>query len=384
MSNTNISEIYTEIPEVLDENGNVTSEKTINRWLEHYLKIRPTYQEFKNKKDIKIDDIENLVNDFNIMLNESSKRFANAEKEQGTPTDETKELINDKIQQELQLAIKQSEELNSQEEIQEAYDDMYAAATDIASNRLVKARDEILDYITNSENPQEAYEDLMSNNAPQKIQYLFDYFKVGHALYQEHATMFQAAAMFEQKKNDISTDTPENINDNEEVQETSIQQSPSTGEQEKIENESPDIAAVLAQAEEEDIKARDETQDNINTRQRIKIRLENVLYDEIFPKLTSEEKRDLRENGINSDTYKKIHSILFQRANELRGKEAIIDKELDDIANSSLAMYMKIIADNISNVEAKAKYNKFVSDLLGLNEERSADTDLVENDITEN
>lgn len=383
MSNTNISEIYTEIPEVLDENGNVTSEKVINRWLEHYIKIRPTYQEFKNKKDIKIDDIENLVNDFNVMLNESSKRFANAEKEQGTPTDETKELINDKIQQELQLAIKQSEELNSQEEIQEAYDDMYAAATDIASNRLVKARDEILDYITNSENPQEAYENLMSNNAPQKIQDLFDYFKVGHALYQEHVTMFQAAAMFEQKKNDISTDTPENINDNEEVQETPIQQSPSTGEQEKVESESPDIAAVLAQAEEEDIKARDETQDNINTRQRIKIRLENVLYDEIFPKLTSEEKRDLRENGINSDTYKKIHSILFQRANELRGKEAIIDKELDDIANSSLAMYMKIIADNISNVEAKAKYNKFVSDLLGLNEERSADTDLVENDITE-
>ena len=383
MSNTNISEIYTEIPEILDKNGNVASEKTINRWLEHYLKIRPTYQEFKNKKDIKIDDIENLVNDFNIMLNESSKRFANAEKEQGTPTNETKDLINDKIQQELQLAIKQSEELNSQEEIQEAYDDMYAAATDIASNRLVKARDEILDYITNSENPQEAYEDLMSNNAPQKIQDLFDYFKVGHALYQEHATMFQAAAMFEQKKNDISTDTPENINDNKEIQENPIQQSPSTGEQERIENESPDIAAVLAQAEEEDIKARDETQDNINTRQRIKIRLENVLYDEIFPKLTSEEKRDLRENGINSDTYKKIHSILFKRANELRGKEAIIDKELDDIANSSLAMYMKIIADNISNVEAKAKYNKFVSDLLGLNEERSADTDLVENDITE-
>lgn len=383
MSNTNISEIYTEIPEILDENGNITSEKVINRWLEHYIKIRPTYQEFKNKKDIKIDDIENLVNDFNIMLNESSKRFADAEKKQGTPTDETKELINDKIQQELQLAIKQSEELNSQEEIQEAYDDMYAASTDIASNRLVKARDEILDYITNSENPQEAYENLMSNNAPKNIQDLFDYFKVGHALYQEHATMFQAAAMFEQKKNDISTDAPKNINDNEEVQENSIQQSPSTGEQERIENESPDIAAVLAQAEEEDIKARDETQDNINTRQRIKIRLENVLYDEIFPKLTSEEKRDLRENGINSDTYKKIHSILFQRANELRGKEAIIDKELDDIANSSLAMYMKIIADNISNVEAKAKYNKFVSDLLGLNEERSAYTDLVENDITE-
>lgn len=383
MSNTNLSEIYTEIPEVLDENGNVTSEKTIDKWLEHYLKIRPSYQEFKNKKDIKIDDIENLVNDFNVMLNESSKRFANAEKEQGTPTNETKELINDKIQQELQLAIKQSEELNSQEEIQEAYDDMYAAATDIASNRLVKARDEILDYITNSENPQEAYENLMSDNAPKNIQDLFDYFKVGHSLYQEHATMFQGAAMFEQKKNDISTDTPENINDNEEVQENSIQQSPSTGEQERIESESPDIAAVLAQAEEEDIKARDETQDNINTRQRIKIRLENVLYDEIFPKLTSEEKRDLRESGINSDTYKKIHSILFQRANELRGKEAIIDKELDDIANSSLAMYMKIIADNISNVEAKAKYNKFVSDLLGLNEERFSDTDLVENDITE-
>lgn len=383
MSNTNISEIYTETPEILDENGNIKSEKTIDKWLEHYIKIRPTYQKFKDKKDIKVDDIENLANDFNSMLNESSKRFANAEKEQGTPTDETKELINDKIQQELQLAIKQSEELNSQEEIQEAYDDMYAAATDIVSNRLVKARDEILDYITNSENPQEAYENLMSDNAPKNIQDLFDYFKVGHDLYQEHATMFQAAAMFEQKKNDISTDTTENINDNKKVQENSIQQSPSTGEQEKIENESPDIAAVLAQAEEEDIKARDETQDNINTRQRIKIRLENVLYDEIFPKLTSEEKRDLRENGINSDTYKKIHSILFQRANELRGKEAIIDKELDDIANSSLAMYMKIIADNISNVEAKTKYNKFVSDLLGLNEERSANTDLVENDITE-
>lgn len=383
MSNPNLSEIFLEIPEVLDENDDIKSEKTIDKWLEHYFKIRPTYQNYKNDKEIFISDIENLVNDFNAMLNESSRRFADAEREQGTPTDETKELINDKIQQELQLAIKQSEELNSQEEIQEAYDDMYAAATDIASNRLVKARDEILDYITNSENPQEAYENLMSDNAPKRIQDLFDYFKVGHNLYQEHTTAFLLAAQLAKKKNDISVEEPENIIENEEVQETPIQSSPSTGEQKEIKVESPDIAAVLAQAEQEDIKARDDIQDNINIRQRIKLKLDNVLYEEVFTKLNTEDKRALVEQGVNSDTYKRIKSILFSKADELRGKEPITDEELYNIANSSLAMYMKTFADGTSNIELKAKYNKFISDLLGLNETRSADTKIVENNITE-
>ena len=383
LSNPGLSEVLTESLPQLDEEGNVISEKVITKWLEHYIKVRPNYQRWKNNKQIEVIDIENLINDFDDMLYQSSDRLKNEEEQLGTPTDEVKDLIDDKIQQELQLSIKQSQELNSQEEIQEAYDDYYAAATDIASNRLLSYRKDIIDYIENSENPEQAFEDLMNDNAPEKIQEAFNYFKVGHNLYQEHTTAFLLAAQLAKKKNDISIEEPENIVENEEVQETPIQSSPSTGEQKESKVESPDIAAVLAQAEQEDIKARDDIQDNINIRQRIKIKLDNVLYEEVFTKLNTEDKRALVEQGVNSDTYKRIKSILFSKADELRGKEPITDEELYNIANSSLAMYMKTFADGTSNVELKAKYNKFISDLLGLNETRSADTKLVENDITE-
>lgn len=350
------------------------------------------YNDFvKNRNNVKnrdiIKDIENKVVKFKEASDIETKAIEKLQKDAGTPIDAIKELIEDKVQQELQRSIKESEEIDSQEELQEAYDDFFATAQDFTNNRLTNARNNIIKWITDQETPSEAFESLMNKTAPKNIQEQFDLFKIGSEFYSYHTTLFQLAAQVQQKKNDTAVDTIESQNNNEQEEKINDVENkkendekpdnnvPSTGEVNEKNNLPGEVEQSFKEEEERAQKGQI-VQDNISKRDIIRISIDNKLL-ETFSKLSNEEKAELRENGVNSKTYnEKIIPELQAYANELRKNEIISDSELENIINTSLAMYINSILEYIQNVEVKAKYAKFVSDLLKLNV-RSAKTNLI-------
>ena len=180
------------------------------------------------------DTMQQLSDDLIELSNDEIKRLQEEENNIGSAPDVAKDLINQQIKTRIYQALAASQQLLSQEDIQENYNDFIAAHEDIIDNRFKKARQRILDYITNAENPEQAYQDLLNDNGEENIQKDFDLFKIGNELYNSHKAMFEAAAKIEKKKDEASVedndteDEPEIVIDDDEV--TPTNNNPFTGE----------------------------------------------------------------------------------------------------------------------------------------------------------
>lgn len=379
----------------INENGETVNEFGVQKWLNYYTRQYTA----KTKKGGKflgytVRDFDLLWSDFEDFREEALKSINESEREIGKVKDSVAELIDKKVETELMKEYLESEVLDNQEELQEAHDDMYASQLSILANRYNSWAQDVINYIQSADNAKEAFENLMSNNAPKKIQKIFNNFKIGTADYEVFESMFRAAAEEKSEKDDAKVDETENPAENNPAPEPApvtnppvrteppADDSPSTGEEPQVLLSESEIAAQFdaeAEAQNTPIAPVDEGQ---TKRLMIGIAIDGAINAALF----GSNKVDIKElllNGTNSEAYKELKRKAFAAASAERGDFAMSDGAIDDIIQNKLAATINMVKDSIDNAEIKAKLDNFVKDLMGLNEEQHAETNLVRGGLSE-
>lgn len=321
-------------------------------------------------------------------LSNSEKDILLKEKEEiGEVPNVVKDLIDKQVKMELNLAWTKSQLIESQEELEDAYNDMLAAHEEIIDNRFKYAREKVLNYINKNQTPSEAFNNLMQGTAPKDVQEQFDLFKLGNENYAIHEALFRDATEGQQRLNNASesTETSE-INDridNEIPDEKETKEKNEEKENEKVvENKTSPVEGTTPKTEiktqetEEEVKKGDvapETNINeeitatvgdippydYNFMQRL-LDLDLDVYHDIYNilfTLSSEERIDLTNNKTDSKVYERIYEQVYKSIVEINKTfdKKLNEEEIKSVTNGAFAKVFEDLSQNV-DLERKKKY----------------------------
>ena len=310
-----------------------------------------------------------------------------------------KYLADRRVEVEIQLALAKSFRIESQEELEDVYNDFMASHFEIIDSRFTRARNRILKYIEESDNSLEAYNSLFDETAPKDIQEDFDLFKVGDENYAYHLETFKLAANIKEKKKQMAVPKTNNqtsdnttLETDEEIENTpSEQQSPSTGVQIESENNVPE---EVNEPDEDDIAVQEIIENN--GLEEIPIEVNEIEYSDedirregfirsIVPtklKDASNETRiGIRENGIEGEEFKDFIKSCVDDLKQNPIFKNISEQDLTRTIEQEFANTLELISPS-SSINIQNVYNKLINDIR--NKKYSAETKLITNSDIEN
>lgn len=309
-----------------------------------------------------------------------------------------KELIARKVKAETQIAFDKAMLLETQEELEQTYNDFVAAHMEIANSRFNEAKNDIINYIQSSENPQQAYESLFDGTAPKNIAEDFSLFRIGDEHYLGYQKLFELVAISQGKKVEMSeaakNNTTENIAKQEIKQETpsvvitkdkedsaaervvEISSQESEADANMIAAAEPSFTGELQESPNDvidvDITTLGYTQEMVEENERNGLLAGTVRN--AYKISSSEIKTGIRKNGIQGDEYKLfinniVDELLKNRLYKGFNKETIktsVEKQYAGLLNSLMSRF---------TVEEQDGYKKVVADIE--KEVQSASTKLI-------
>ena len=196
---------FTEI--IKDENGNVKLDKSGNVLYNTINLLQKSINE------------EEINDEEEIKLLEAIDNFSPKDFGKTGATEQTRKLIDRKIAYELEKAKTQAMIPITDSQLKEAVKDMEAAFGDIISSRVNKDLQNIIDYIQNSENPLETYQELNDNSSKNiDIQEKYNNYKIGNPNYGVYAELFKNAARSKQDEKEATRDSSESKRQTQEKQ----------------------------------------------------------------------------------------------------------------------------------------------------------------------
>ena len=365
-------------------------EKELQKRLDEYYKIGDIKDQYEQAYKKALNDLKNEgFEDANEIgktfaeLSNSEKDLLLKEKEEiGEVPNVVKDLIDKQVKMEINLAWTKSQLIESQEELEDAYNDMLAAHEEIIDNRFKYAREKVLDYINKHQTPSKAFDDLMQGVAPKNVQEQFDLFKLGNENYAIHETLFRIAAEKQQRLNDAAEST-EISETNDRIDNEMQDEEETKKENEEItENKTSPVEVTTPKVEsktqetEEEVKNGDiAPEPNIDNEitatiddvppydydfmQRL-LDLDLDVYHDIYNilfTLSSEERIDLTNNKTNSKVYERIYEQVYKSIVEINKNfdKKLNEEEIKSITNGAFTKVFEDLSQNV-NLERKKKY----------------------------